>query len=93
MLQLPLRKYFDYFTLSLLLLTVTLVGATSFSCDKPNPDKTTDTDTEIVTLFVNSELVVYTIFVYFLSIKRDEGLFNVRNQIENVLGADRKTDC
>ncbi len=42
-----------------LLLTVALVGATSFSCDKPNPDKTTDTDIEIITLYVNSELGVY----------------------------------
>lgn len=42
-----------------LLLIVTFVGATSFSCDKPDPDKTTDTDIEIITLYVNSELGVY----------------------------------
>lgn len=42
-----------------LLLTVTFVAAASFSCDKPNPDKTTDTDIELITLYVNSELGVY----------------------------------
>ena len=42
-----------------LLLAVLFLLTTSFSCNKSNPDKTTDTDIEIITLYVNSELGVY----------------------------------
>ncbi|MBR4300170.1 MAG: DUF4377 domain-containing protein, partial [Bacteroidales bacterium] len=42
-----------------LLLAVLFLLTTSFSCNKSNPDKTTDTDIKIITLYVNSELGVY----------------------------------
>lgn len=42
-----------------LLLAVLFLLTTSFSCNKSNPDKITDTDIEIITLYVNSELGVY----------------------------------